>query len=90
MGRWGWSQPEGTPGTPRAPAHGLPHTRFVSARRWNWFLLRMMWLQTPVTVVIALALLVQGQIAAGGLVAAIAIVMAVAGYRTRGQRLPDE
>ncbi len=54
----------------------------------NWFLLRTMLVFSPAVVIAGIATLVQGRTAGGLLLLAIAAVMFVAGYRTKGQRLP--
>ena len=58
--------------------------------RFNWFLLRLMWIFSPTVAVVAVAVLVNGAVAAAVLLLAIAAVMAAGGYRVRGQRrFPD-
>ena len=52
----------------------------------NWFFLRVLWLFSPAVLILALAALAQGWLAAAGVFAAMSLVMAASGYRTRGQR----
>ena len=53
----------------------------------DWFLLRVMFVGSPLPLIGGLALLLQGEVF-GVLLVAIAATMFAAGYRTRGQRQP--
>ena len=56
------------------------------ARKLDWFLLRLLWVLSPLPLIAGIAEFVWGSAVAGVIFVVMAAVMAAGGYRTRGQR----
>ena len=54
----------------------------------DWFLLRLMYVFSPLPAIGAIALAIQGEFALAAVLLAVALVLFLGGRRTRGQREP--